>query len=221
MKEIKDSGTRREFAGPNGPVRDVAEGKGRFDLMPLGVVSGFIRSDFVDDIDMYLESKNIDLMYDALEAICDEFYEGNQAVMMLEVAKHFEAGCKKYGPNNWRKEPGIPVSSYIDSMLRHYFKVWAGWEDEPHKEACVWNVMCCIWQIEHEERGKQPSVLFDEALAKAFKQPSELFKEKSFTSNTELVCEKCGNNMDKGYAIQEQGKVKKICTKCYMKLMKV
>lgn len=37
MAEILDSGTRREF--DTGAVRDMAEGKGRCDLMPLGVVA--------------------------------------------------------------------------------------------------------------------------------------------------------------------------------------
>lgn len=37
MAELKDSGARRE-AG-TGSVRDVAEGKGRVDLMPLDVVA--------------------------------------------------------------------------------------------------------------------------------------------------------------------------------------
>lgn len=36
MSEILDSGTRREFA--TGAVRDMAEGKGRFDLLPLEVI---------------------------------------------------------------------------------------------------------------------------------------------------------------------------------------
>lgn len=33
---IKDSGNRREFE--SGAVRDIAEGKGRCDLLPLGVI---------------------------------------------------------------------------------------------------------------------------------------------------------------------------------------
>ena len=37
MAELKDSGARREFA--SGAVRDIAEGKGRCDLLPLGVVA--------------------------------------------------------------------------------------------------------------------------------------------------------------------------------------
>ena len=34
--EIKDSGNRREFE--SGCVRDIAEGKGRCDLLPLDVI---------------------------------------------------------------------------------------------------------------------------------------------------------------------------------------
>lgn len=37
MAEILDSGTRRKF--DIGAVRDMAEGKGRCDLMPLDVVA--------------------------------------------------------------------------------------------------------------------------------------------------------------------------------------
>lgn len=36
---IKDSGERREFE--TGAVRDIAEGKGRCDLMPLDIVAEF------------------------------------------------------------------------------------------------------------------------------------------------------------------------------------
>lgn len=37
MKEILDSGNRREF--DTGAVRDIQEGKGRCDLMPLDVIA--------------------------------------------------------------------------------------------------------------------------------------------------------------------------------------
>lgn len=36
MSEIKDSGNRRQFS--SGAVRDIAEGKGRMDLMPLDII---------------------------------------------------------------------------------------------------------------------------------------------------------------------------------------
>ena len=67
--------------------------------------------------------------------------------MLLEVAKHFENGAKKYGDNNWQK--GIPAMCYIDSALRHYFKSKRGDQDEPHELAFIWNLMCCVWEVDH------------------------------------------------------------------------
>jgi hypothetical protein len=98
---IHDSGNRREF--DTGAVRDMAEGKGRFDLMP--------------------------------------------PLALLRLAKHFENGAKKYGERNWEK--GIPISSFIDSALRHIFKFMAGQEDEDHLCAAAWNLVCAM---ELEER---------------------------------------------------------------------
>ena len=40
---IKDSGNRREFE--SGAVRDIQEGKGRCDLMPLDIVGHILNSD--------------------------------------------------------------------------------------------------------------------------------------------------------------------------------
>ena len=39
---IKDSGERKEFS--TGAVRDIQEGKGRCDLLPLDVVAGFYKA---------------------------------------------------------------------------------------------------------------------------------------------------------------------------------
>ena len=68
--------------------------------------------------------------------------------MFLEVAKHFEEGCKKYGENNWQK--GIPTHCYIDSAVRHYLKYLRGDVDEPHDRAFCWNILCCIWTCMHK-----------------------------------------------------------------------
>lgn len=67
--------------------------------------------------------------------------------MILEVAKHFEEGAKKYGEHNWQK--GIPVKCYIDSAIRHYLKWHRGDQDEPHDRAFVWNLLCCIWEVDY------------------------------------------------------------------------
>jgi hypothetical protein len=68
--------------------------------------------------------------------------------MLLEVAKHFENGAKKYGENNWQK--GIPVRCYIDSAVRHYLKYLRNDPDEPHGIAFCWNVICACWTCKHK-----------------------------------------------------------------------
>ena len=149
---IKDSGNRREF--DSGAVRDMQEGKGRCDLMPLDVVGRILGGNRTFDevflwISKFQETNDGVYLYRAIEAFT--LKRGwNNATMLLEVAKHFEEGCKKYGEDNWRK--GIPVKCYIDSAVRHYLKWLRGDDDEPHDRAFCWNVMCCIWTHEHLEK---------------------------------------------------------------------
>lgn len=148
---IKDSGNRREFE--TGAVRDIQEGKGRCDLMPLDVVADFMEVDPYErdwvlwDIEQFQRSGTPDMLYIALSHFgkkCD--WTG--CTMFLEVSKHFEEGAKKYGENNWQK--GIPTHCYIDSAVRHYLKYLRGDTDEPHDRAFVWNLMCCIWTCIHK-----------------------------------------------------------------------
>lgn len=101
---IKDSGNRRKFS--SGAVRDMAEGKGRCDLLP--------------------------------------------AAALLRLAKHFEAGAKKYGERNWEK--GIPLWCFIDSAMRHLLKYMDGQTDEDHLCAAAWNLLCAMWT--EEKHGK-------------------------------------------------------------------
>ena len=63
--------------------------------------------------------------------------------MLLEVAKHYEEGAKKYDERNWEK--GISLHCYIDSGVRHYLKWLRGDGDEPHDRAFVWNMLGAIW----------------------------------------------------------------------------
>ena len=147
---IKDSGNRREFE--SGAVRDMQEGKGRCDLLPLDVVGDLLRTQGNHDIvllniALFQERYDAVYLYAALNAFA-LLREWTKPTMILEVAKHFEEGCKKYGENNWRK--GIPVNCYIDSGIRHYLKWLRGDTDEPHDRAFCWNMMCCIWTYMHE-----------------------------------------------------------------------
>ena len=140
---IKDSGQRTEFK--SGAVRDVQEGKGRFDLVPLDVAGKLLKDDVLIGINQFVRNGYIVYLYGALGKFAG--YE-NLTTLLLEVAKHFEEGAKKYQPRNWEK--GIPLSRYVDSMVRHYLKWLRGDDDEPHDRAFCWNVMCCIWTCENK-----------------------------------------------------------------------
>ncbi len=146
--EIKDSGCRREFE--TGAVRDDNGNKGRCDLIPLDVATVILGGDkIVEAIDRFMKEPITRHLYNALYHFCNEHYDGEETTMLLEVAKHFEAGALKYSENNWRK--GLPPSCYLDSTLRHYLKFKRGDDDEPHQRAVVWNLMCCIWEVDYHD----------------------------------------------------------------------
>lgn len=141
---IKDSGARREFE--TGAVRDIQEGKGRCDLLPLDVVSYF-RGKILETISDYQITGDYNFLYKALQQFMDKNRK-DVSTTFLEISKHFEEGCKKYGENNWQK--GIPTHCYIDSAVRHYLKYLRGDKDEPHDRAFCWNILCCIWTCIHK-----------------------------------------------------------------------
>lgn len=152
---IKDSGDRTEFA--TGAVRDMREGKGRCDLMPLEVAALLLVNPVAKEMLLRISSFQVyndtGFLYNCLEDFarqygCDSF-QADMCTMLLEVAKHFEEGAKKYGENNWQK--GIPTKCYIDSAIRHYLKWLRGDKDEPHDRAFVWNLMCCIWEVDYHK----------------------------------------------------------------------
>ena len=97
---LADSGDRTQFE--TGAVRDMHQGKGRFDLLPMCV--------------------------------------------LLRLARHYEAGCSKYGDRNWEK--GIPAHSFADSAMRHFVKYMDGQKDEDHLVAAIWNLCGLAWTEE-------------------------------------------------------------------------
>lgn len=152
---IKDSGNRREFE--SGAVRDIQEGKGRCDLLPLDVAHLLMYDGVIDCIYNFQVHSDTSMLEDALRIFasnradwCPDGYCTSQGIttMLLEVSKHFEEGAKKYGEYNWQK--GIPTHCYIDSAVRHYLKYLRGDTDEPHDRAFVWNILCCIWTCIHK-----------------------------------------------------------------------
>ena len=148
-KTILDSGNRTKFE--TGAVRDIQEGKGRCDLLPLDVVSELFGDGKHHDVFTRIEQfqKTCDVTH--LKIALDYFNEQhcwNIHTMLLEVSKHFEEGAKKYGENNWQK--GIPVRCYINSAVRHYLKWLRGDQDEPHDRAFCWNIICAIWTVKNK-----------------------------------------------------------------------
>lgn len=144
---IKDSGKRREFG--TGAVRDIAEGKGRCDLLPLNAVGLVTDDPVLADIGSYVHTGDIIYLKDVICFFsCQHF--GDIYTAILEVAKHYEEGCKKYGERNWEK--GIPLHCYIDSGVRHYLKFRRGDDDERHDRAFIWNLLGALWTQERHPK---------------------------------------------------------------------
>lgn len=139
--DLKDSGARREFV--TGAVRDISDGKGRCDLLPLDVVGDILREPILEQIEYFKETKNPVCLIDAII-----LFSVDRPTTMLEASIHYEAGAKKYSENNWKK--GIPLHCYIDSGVRHYLKYLRGDTDEPHDRAFVWNLLCALWTLKHK-----------------------------------------------------------------------
>lgn len=152
---IKDSGSRSEF--DTGAVRDIQEGKGRCDLMPLEVVSGMLDAvdcdKVIDAVAGYQRSGKTWFLYDALLHFARAAYAGSKETMLLEVSIHYEEGAKKYGEFNWQR--GIPPNCYINSAVRHYLKWRRNDQDEPHDRAFVWNILCCIWEVDYHAENHE------------------------------------------------------------------
>ena len=151
---IKDSGNRTEFeinGIKTGAVRDIQEGKGRCDLLPLDVTALIMEAYNLhrplEMIDKFTNTGDIWHLNYALrwfiKARCWDV-----PTMLIETSIHFEEGSKKYGVDNWKK--GLSARNYVNSMIRHYLKWARGDNDESHDRAFCWNVICCMWTCLHK-----------------------------------------------------------------------
>jgi len=61
------------------------------------------------------------------------------AESLLRLSRHYESGAKKYDRFNFRR--GIPLSSFIDSALRHLMKYESGCDNEDHLSAAAFNIL--------------------------------------------------------------------------------
>lgn len=144
---IKDSGNRTEFE--TGAVRDIQEGKGRCDLLPLRHLAECM--EYSDTVMHYLgayqRTGQTCYIRFAVRDFIDKHYDGEEDAF-LELSIHYEEGAKKYEPNNWKK--GINTSCYLSSGVRHYLKCKRGDNDERHDRAFLWNMMGLLWTLDNK-----------------------------------------------------------------------
>lgn len=138
--KLKDSGERRQFN--TGAVRDIADGKGRCDLIPLDVAGEVIGDTILQCVETYIRTGAICEILDAIRLFSIQRY-GSTYNALLEVSKQYEDGANKYSERNWEK--GIPIHCYVDSGVRHYLKFHRGDTDEPHDRAFLWNMYGLVW----------------------------------------------------------------------------
>lgn len=157
QKHILDSGERRQFE--SGAVRDIQEGKGRCDLLPLGEIARYFElyDQLTDDtrdfivpgcICRFILNRDEEFIYAAIKSFIGRAYNRNDYEAIMELSKHYEEGANKYAERNWEK--GINLHCYVDSAMRHYFKYLAGWDDEPHDRAVLWNLFCLLWTYHYK-----------------------------------------------------------------------
>lgn len=112
--EILDSGERHVFK--TGAVRDIYAGKGRCDLLPLHVISGYMSyvdsrelldsaitvREIIERIHRFMITKDIGYLYECI-AIFERLNDWKTEAMLLELSIHYEQGAIKYGERNWER----------------------------------------------------------------------------------------------------------------------
>lgn len=139
--KLVDSGERTTFK--SGAMRELTEDKGRCDLLPLGIICKLFSNDVIlGEINEYICRGETASLETAILKFIQLAYD-NKETAILELAKHYQDGAKKYADRNWEK--GLPVHSFIDSGVRHYLKYLRGDQDEPHGRAFLWNMFGALW----------------------------------------------------------------------------
>lgn len=152
---ILDSGARKEFA--SGAVRDIQEGKGRFDLIPLDLMAEFLGPEpdqILISIEAFQRSGDKQHIRRAISLMMDTYFD-DTFDSLYQLAIHFEEGAAKYSDRNWEK--GMPAHCYISSGVHHYLQLLRGDTDERHDRACMWNLFCGWWTaLNHPDLNDLP-----------------------------------------------------------------
>jgi hypothetical protein len=78
---------------------------------------------------------------------------------MRRLATRLEDGAVKYSRNNWKK--GMPLSRYIDSLMRHLWAFQENDETEDHLGAMIFNVVALSETFDMIEDGILPKEFND------------------------------------------------------------
>lgn len=70
---------------------------------------------------------------------------------LRRLALRLELGALKYSERNWEK--GMPVSRYLDALLRHTMQLIMGDKSEDHVGAILFNAMALAHTLELVEMG--------------------------------------------------------------------
>jgi hypothetical protein len=92
-------------------------------------------------------------------------------IFLRRLARHVENGAVKYGDKNW--ELGQPLSSYLDSGMRHTVNLLALDVDEDHAAAVAWNAMAFMCTAEWIKSGMLPRELDDIGYVDALEEAEE------------------------------------------------
>ena len=153
MRDLIDSGERTTFS--TGACREITEEKGRCDLIYNKAWGVLVDDVFYENIENFVRFGNMPDIYYCIDIISKKYYGGSYETLYLDLARHYANGAKKYSDRNMEK--GLPFHSMIDSALRHYTKLKAGWSDEPHAVAVVWNLITLLYMMDyHPELNDLP-----------------------------------------------------------------
>lgn len=75
------------------------------------------------------------------------------------IALQMERGAAKYSARNWEK--GMPLSVFLNSAQHHIAKLQAGFDDEPHLDAALWNLACLAEGQARVKNGLWPAEMDD------------------------------------------------------------
>lgn len=156
---------KKELAeNANGGRREVKEGKGRPELVPLWVMKELLESSYPDkgrtinstleNLDQYLRTSDISFVLRALLNFSSNEYEHGVSQAVIELSKHYEEGAETYGDWNWVKLD-TPMQ-FFSSALRHFIQYIGGDKKESHDRAFMWNL---VGLMEAAKRGFPMKIL--------------------------------------------------------------